>query len=103
MRMRTPTHLQERDQVLLLWGWSLVFRWHLRVSGGGSENGYLNHPAPYADCLSSVENVAEKTQFKRGEMLTGTEAAQIQIEGFSGTYNWTLSMKLASAQHESYS
>jgi hypothetical protein len=29
----------------LLWGWSLVFRWHFRVSSGGSENGYLNHTA----------------------------------------------------------
>jgi hypothetical protein len=30
--MRKPTHLQERDQVLLLWGRSLVLRWHFRVS-----------------------------------------------------------------------
>jgi hypothetical protein len=31
MEIRRPTHLQERYQVLLLWGQSLVFRWHLRV------------------------------------------------------------------------
>jgi hypothetical protein len=30
--IRKPTHLQERDQVLLLWGRSLVLRWHFRVS-----------------------------------------------------------------------
>jgi hypothetical protein len=42
MEMRRPTHLQKRDQVLLLWGWSLVFRWHLRVSSGGSGSGNLN-------------------------------------------------------------
>jgi hypothetical protein len=47
MEMRRPTHLQEWDQVLILWGWSLVFRWHLRVSGGGSGNGYLNRTAPH--------------------------------------------------------
>jgi hypothetical protein len=47
MKMRRPTHLQGRDQVLLLWGRSLVFRWHLRVSSGGSGSGYLNHTAPH--------------------------------------------------------
>jgi hypothetical protein len=46
MGMRRPTHLQERYEDLLLWGRSLVFRWHLRVSGGGSGSGYLNHTAP---------------------------------------------------------
>jgi hypothetical protein len=40
-------HLQERDQVLLLWGWSLAFHWHFRVSSGGSGSGYLNHNAPH--------------------------------------------------------
>jgi hypothetical protein len=45
MEMRRSTHLQEQDQALLLWGRSLVFRWHLRVSSGGSESGYLNHTA----------------------------------------------------------
>jgi hypothetical protein len=47
MGMRRPTHLQEWDQVLLLWGRSLVFHWQLRVSGGGSGSGYLNHTAPH--------------------------------------------------------
>jgi hypothetical protein len=47
MGMRRPTYLQERDQVLLLRGRSLVFRWHLRVSNGGSGSGYLNHTAPH--------------------------------------------------------
>jgi hypothetical protein len=41
MGMRRLTHLQERDQVLLLWGQSLVFRWQLRVSSGGSGSGFL--------------------------------------------------------------
>jgi hypothetical protein len=45
MGMSKPTHLQERDQLLLLW--SLVFRWHLRVSGRGSGSSYLNHTAPH--------------------------------------------------------
>jgi hypothetical protein len=35
-----PMHLQERDQVLLLWGRGLVFRWHLRVSSARSKSGY---------------------------------------------------------------
>jgi hypothetical protein len=43
MGMKRPTHLQERDQVMFLWDRSLVFRWHLRVSGRGSGRGYLNH------------------------------------------------------------
>jgi hypothetical protein len=51
-------------------------------------------------CLSSVENVAEKTQSRLDEILT--EAAQIQIEDFGGTHNWTLSIKQASAQHGSH-
>jgi hypothetical protein len=40
---------EEGNQVLLLWARSLVFRWHLRVSSGGSGsgNGYLNHTAPH--------------------------------------------------------
>jgi hypothetical protein len=45
MRMRRPTHLQERDQFLLLWDRSLVFRWDLRVSGRRSGSDYLNHAA----------------------------------------------------------
>jgi hypothetical protein len=45
--MRRPTHLQEQDQVLLLWDRSLVFRRLLRVPGGGSESDYLNHTAPH--------------------------------------------------------
>jgi hypothetical protein len=40
MEMRRPTHLQERDPVLLLWSRSLV-------SSGGSGSGYLNHTAPH--------------------------------------------------------
>jgi hypothetical protein len=44
--MRRPTHLQERNPVMLFWGQSLVFRWHLRVSSGGSRSGSLNHTAP---------------------------------------------------------
>jgi hypothetical protein len=47
MGMRRPTHLQKRDHVLLLWGRSLVFHWHLRVLSGGSGSGYLNHTAPH--------------------------------------------------------
>jgi hypothetical protein len=47
MGMRRPMHLQEQDQVLLLWGRSLVFCWHLRVSNGGSGSGILNHTAPH--------------------------------------------------------
>jgi hypothetical protein len=47
MGMRRPTHLQEPNQVLLLWGRSFVFRWHLRVSSGGSGSGYLNHTEPH--------------------------------------------------------
>jgi hypothetical protein len=47
MEMGRPTHLQERDQVLLLCGRSLVFRWHLQVSGGRSGSVYLNHTAPH--------------------------------------------------------
>jgi hypothetical protein len=39
MKMKKPTHLQEWDQVLLLWG-RLVFRWHIRVSSGGSGEGH---------------------------------------------------------------
>jgi hypothetical protein len=46
MGMKRPTHLQERDQVLLSWSQSLVFHWHLSVSSGGSVCGYLNHTAP---------------------------------------------------------
>jgi hypothetical protein len=45
MAIRKRTHLQERDQTLLLWGRNLVFRWHLRVSSGGSDSGYLNPTA----------------------------------------------------------
>jgi hypothetical protein len=45
------------------------------VSSGGSGRGYLNHTA-LADCLSSVENVTEKTQSRLDEILT--EAAYIQ-------------------------
>jgi hypothetical protein len=37
--MRRPTHLQEREQVLILWDRSLVFRWHLQVSRRGSGSG----------------------------------------------------------------
>jgi hypothetical protein len=47
MEMRRPKHLQERDQVRLLGGRCLVFRWHIRVSSGGSGSGYLNHTAPH--------------------------------------------------------
>jgi hypothetical protein len=43
MQMRRLTHLQERDQVMLLWGRNLVFFWHLRASSGGSGSGCLNH------------------------------------------------------------
>jgi hypothetical protein len=45
IRMSKPTHLQERDQILLLWGQSLVFR-YLPESSRGSESGYLNRTAP---------------------------------------------------------
>jgi hypothetical protein len=55
MGMRRPSHLQERDQVLFLWGRSLVFRWRLMELG---------------DCLSSVKNVAEKAQSRLDEILT---------------------------------
>jgi hypothetical protein len=61
MVMRRPTHLQKRDQVLLLWDRSLVFRWNLRVSSEGSGSGYLNHTG----CLSSGEIVAEKAYLLR--------------------------------------
>jgi hypothetical protein len=47
MEMRKPTHLQERDQLLLLWCRSFVFRWRFRVSSRGSKGGYLNHTAPH--------------------------------------------------------
>jgi hypothetical protein len=43
------------------------------------------------DCLSSVENVAEKGQSRLDEILT--EAAWIQIKDFGGNHNWTLSIK----------
>jgi hypothetical protein len=52
------------------------------------------------DCLLSVENVAEKAQSTIDVILT--EAALIQIADFGGTYNLTLSIKQASAQHKSY-
>jgi hypothetical protein len=52
------------DQVLLLWGRSLIFRWHLRVSDGRIGSGFLNHS------LSSVENVAETAQSRLEEILT---------------------------------
>jgi hypothetical protein len=38
---------QKQDRVLLLCGRILAFRWHLRVSGGGSGSGNLNHTAPH--------------------------------------------------------
>jgi hypothetical protein len=50
-------------------------------------------------CLSSVKNVAEIAQCRLDEILT--EAAKIQIEDFSGTHNWTISIKKASAKHGS--
>jgi hypothetical protein len=83
--MRRPTHLQERDQVLPMWGRSRVFGWHLRVTGGGSGSGYLItlHLMELGDCLLSVENVTEKAQSRLDQILT--EAAQIQIEDFGGT------------------
>jgi hypothetical protein len=51
------------------------------------------------DCLTSVENVAEKAQSRLDEILT--EAAKSQIEDFSGTHNWTISNKKSSAKHGS--
>jgi hypothetical protein len=64
IRGNEEADLKERDQVLLLWCRSLVFRWHLRVSSGGSGSGNLNHTAPLGawNCLSSVESVAEKAK-----------------------------------------
>jgi hypothetical protein len=62
VEMMKPTHLQERDQVLLLWSRSLVFSWHLRVSSGGNWSGYLNRTALHGAWRLGVENVAEKAQ-----------------------------------------
>jgi hypothetical protein len=71
MEMRRPTHLLERYKVLLLWGRSLVFGFHLLVSRGGSGGGYFNHTAPHgAWRLLAVKNVAIKAQFRLDEILT---------------------------------
>jgi hypothetical protein len=55
MEMRKPTHLQGWDQCCFC---------------GGSESGCLNHTAPHGACRLLVANVAEKTQFRLGEILT---------------------------------
>jgi hypothetical protein len=69
MGIRRSTHLQERDQVLLMWGRSLVFRWHLRVSAEGV--GVVTQiTLRIRDCLSTVENMAEKAQSRLDEILT---------------------------------
>jgi hypothetical protein len=73
MEMGRPTHLQERDQVLLLGSRSLVFRWHLRVSSQGRGSGYLNHTAPHGAgrlLVVSQDCAAEKAQSKLNEILT---------------------------------
>jgi hypothetical protein len=66
------------------------------VSSGASGSGYLIHTKPDGNCLSSVENVAEEDQFRLDEIFT--EAAEIQVEDFGGTHNWTLSIKQSSAR-----
>jgi hypothetical protein len=56
----------------VLWDRSLVFYWYLRVSSGGSRRSYLNQTAPLelADCLSLIENMAEKAQSRLDAILT---------------------------------
>jgi hypothetical protein len=71
MGMRRPTHLQERDQVLLLWGRSIVFRitFECQAEGAGVVTYITLHLMELGDCLSPVENVAEKAQTRLDEIL----------------------------------
>jgi hypothetical protein len=69
MGIRRPAHFQERDQVLLLWGPKPCFPLVPSDVSGGSGSGYLNHATP-RDCLSSVENMAERAQSRLDEILT---------------------------------
>jgi hypothetical protein len=82
------THLQGRDQILLL--------------GALSSIGTLECQAERAGMVIQItlENVAAKAQSRFDEILT--DAAWIQIEDFGGTHNWILSIKHAFTQHGSY-